>query len=76
MSLVFRLQIVYFYLLLYKRICCWYSFELPRLVEAIQMRTNNISFHKENQKKNCIGIIKYALIQFPAYLSCKFALIL
>ena len=44
-------------------------FELPRLVEAIQMITNNICFHKENQKKNRINIIKYALIQFPAYLS-------
>ena len=49
--LVFRLHIVSFYLLLYKSICCWYSFELPQLVEAIQMSTNNICFHKENQKK-------------------------
>ena len=47
---VFRLQPVYFYLLLYKNICCWYSFELPRQVEAIQMNTNNIYFYKESQK--------------------------
>ena len=25
----------------YKSICCWYSFELSRLVEAIQIRINN-----------------------------------
>ena len=29
---------------LYKSICCGYSFELPLLVEAIQMSTNNICF--------------------------------
>ena len=28
--------------LLSKLILCWYSFELPQIVEAIQMRTNNI----------------------------------
>ena len=29
-------------------LCCGYSFELPRLVEAIQMSTHNIClFHKE-----------------------------
>ena len=32
------------------------------------MSTNNICFHKENQKKKN-HIIKYALFQFPAYLS-------
>ena len=31
---------------LYKSICCWYSFELPRLVEAIQMSTHNICLYK------------------------------
>ena len=31
-------------------ICCWYSFELPRLVKAIQMSTNNICFYKEVDK--------------------------
>ena len=36
--LVFRLQPVYFYLL-YNSRCCWYAFELPLLVVAIQMRT-------------------------------------
>ena len=49
-SIVFRLQAMY--LLLYKIVCCWFSSELPRLVKAIQMSTNNIWFYKENQKKN------------------------
>ena len=31
----------------YTGICCWYSFELPRLVEAIQMSANNIWFIKK-----------------------------
>ena len=39
---VFKLQLVYFYFLLHKSICFWYSFELPQQVEAIQMSTNNI----------------------------------
>ena len=33
---------------LYKNICCGYPFELPRLVEAIQMSSHNICFYKEN----------------------------
>ena len=32
---------------LYKIICCGYSFELPGLVKAIQMSTQNICFYKE-----------------------------
>ena len=47
---VFRLQPVYFYLLLYRNICCGYLFELPWQVEAIQTSTHNICFYKENQK--------------------------
>ena len=35
---------------LYKSICCGYSFELPQLVEANQMSTNNICFYKEVDK--------------------------
>ena len=31
----------------YKSICCGYSFELPRLVEAIQTSSHNICFYKE-----------------------------
>ena len=31
---------------LYKGICCGYSFELPQLVEEIQMSTHNICFIK------------------------------
>ena len=46
---VLRLQPVYV-LLLYKGICCGYSFELHRLVDAIQMITHNICLYKENQK--------------------------
>ena len=38
---------IFFSDFLYKIICCGYSFELPRLVEAIQMSTNNIGFYKE-----------------------------
>ena len=48
--LAFRIQPVYFYLLLCKNICCWYSFELPLQVKAIQMRTNNMYFYEKNQK--------------------------
>ena len=41
---------------LYKSICCWYSFELPQLVEAIQMSTNNIPFCKEVDKSTLVVI--------------------
>ena len=47
---VFTSQPVYFYLILYKNICCGYSFKLPWQVEAVQIRTYNICFYKENQK--------------------------
>ena len=40
----------YFSDFLHKSIYCWYSFELPRLVEAIQMSTNIICFYKEADK--------------------------
>ena len=36
---------------LYKRICCGYSFELHRQVDAIQMSTHNICLYKEVDKK-------------------------
>ena len=36
---------------LYKGICCVYSFELHRLVDAIQMSTHNICLCKEVKKK-------------------------
>ena len=36
---------------LYISICCWYSFELPRLVMAMQMNAKNICFCKEADKK-------------------------
>ena len=35
---------------LYKNICCGYSLELPRQVEAIQMSSRNICFNKEVDK--------------------------
>ena len=37
---------------LYKNICCGYSFELPHLVEAIQMSSHNICFYKEVDKSS------------------------
>ena len=37
----------YFYPLLYKIVCCGYSFELPRLVEAIQWVPTTYDFMKE-----------------------------
>ena len=30
-----------------KSICCWYLFELPQSVEAIQMSTSSICIYKE-----------------------------
>ena len=42
---VFKLQLMYFYLLLFKSIYWWYSFE------AIQMSTNNIAFRKKIREK-------------------------
>ena len=36
---------------LYKGICCRYSFELHRQVDAIQMRTHNICLYKNVNKK-------------------------
>ena len=42
---------VVFSLLLYKGICCGYSSELHRQVNAIQMSTHNICLCKESQKK-------------------------
>ena len=36
---------------LYKGICCEYSFELHRQVDAIQMSTHNICLYKEVKKK-------------------------
>ena len=36
---------------IYKGICCGYSFELHRQVDAIQMGTHNICLYKEVKKK-------------------------
>ena len=35
----------------HKGICCGYSFELHRQVDAIQMSTHNICLYKEEDKK-------------------------
>ena len=37
---------------LYKSICCEYSFELHRQVDAIQMGTYNICLYKDEDKTN------------------------
>ena len=37
---------------LYTGICCWYSFELHRQVDAIQMSTHNIFLDNEVDKKD------------------------
>ena len=39
-----------FFYFLYKSICCGYSFELHRQVDAIQMGTHNICIYKEVDK--------------------------
>ena len=40
----FRFQPVYFYLLLYENICCGYSFELPRQVQAMTSTSRSNSY--------------------------------
>ena len=40
-----------FLLFLYENVCCWYSFELHRSVDAIQMGNHNICLYKEVDKK-------------------------
>ena len=47
---IFKLHLVYFYLLLYEGICYWYLFELPQQVEAIQMSTNNMLLRRKLEK--------------------------
>ena len=50
-SVVFRLLLVYLYLLLYKGICCGYTFELHRLVP-----TTYVYLKKMRKKKNTQNI--------------------
>ena len=45
---------------LYKNICCRYSFELPRLVKAIQMSSHKICFYKEVDK-SALAVIEILL---------------
>ena len=49
---------ILFSFFLYRSICCGYSFELPRLVEAIQRSTHNICFffYKEVDKSTLVVI--------------------
>ena len=42
---------IFFFDFLFKGICCGYSFELHRQVDAIQMRTHNICLYKKVNKK-------------------------
>ena len=48
--------ILFIYFFFYRSICCGYSFELPRLVEAIQTSTHNICFYKEVDKSTLVVI--------------------
>ena len=43
---------------LYKSICCGYSFELHRQVDAIQMGSHNLCLYKEVNKKYTGCILK------------------
>ena len=58
-----------FSLLLYKGICCEYSFELHWLVDAIQMSTHNICLYKENQKKKKKSHIHHQTVLFWSFYS-------
>ena len=55
---------VLFSLLLYKGICCGYSFKLHRLVDAIQMSSHNICFYKDNQKKVALSSLNKSYSDF------------
>ena len=48
----------FFFIFLYKGICCGYSFELHGQVDAIQISTNNICLYKEVDKKYTCCILK------------------
>ena len=67
----------FFYLLIYKCICCMYSFELSQPIEAIQMSTNNICLYKENQEKKiwALTLLNNTLMKFSVDLTLKCVLI-
>ena len=48
---VFALFTFFFLIFFIKRVCCGYSFELHRQVDAIQMGTHNICLYKEVDEK-------------------------
>ena len=74
---IFRLQPVYFYLLLNKSMCCGNSYELPQQVKAIQMSANNkCFFFNGNLKKNITqASLNIPLVKSSADLSLKCAFI-
>ena len=49
---------VFFFVFLYKRICCGYALELHRQVDAVQMGTHNICLYKEVYKKYTVCNLK------------------
>ena len=51
MYLIMIMRVFLLFFFLYKGICCGYSFELHRQVDAIQMSIHNICLYKEVKKK-------------------------
>ena len=51
LMMIMRVFLFVFFYFLYKGICCGYSFELHRQVDAIQMSIHNICLYKEVKKK-------------------------
>ena len=45
-----------FFLIIFMKTRCRYSFELPQLVEAIQVSTHNIYFYKKVDKSTVVVI--------------------
>ena len=59
---------LYVFDFLYKNMCCWYSFELPQFVEAIQMSTNNKRFYKEID--TCCNLKTTKFLDYALVLVC------
>ena len=66
---------------LYESICCVYSFELHRQVDAIQMGTHNICLYREADKKytgrnlKTTELLDYALIGLCAVIGMNMVII-
>ena len=54
----YQMLLCFFSDFLYKRLCCGYSFDLHRQVNAIQMGSHNICPYKEVDKKYTGCILK------------------